>query len=79
MAYMCVHDARNSPHHGTDAAAVCVHGFFSDVHAARERVVQLAAQQPDVQSYIIDDCNRWLCVQEPVSGNSVLFGVPDTM
>ena len=71
MAFLCVHDARDAPDDQTALGAICVHGFFANMPSAREYVVQLSAQQPEVQSYIIDDCYRWIAVQEPVSGTAI--------
>ena len=54
-----------------NTAAVRVHGIFSSVKEASERVHELAREQPDVQTYIIERCMQWFPVQDPVKGSAL--------
>lgn len=53
------------------AAALCVHGIYRSVAEARQAVGDLARDQEDVPTYVIDDTQRWLPVLEPLEGSRV--------
>ena len=40
------------------------------MQSTREHIIQLSGKQPEVQSYIMDDCYRWIAVKEPVAGTA---------
>ena len=70
MALLSVYD----PMQRTDSqalAALRIHGFYSSLEAARLDVLQMAREQADVQSYIVEGCLRWVPVQKPVKGTGL--------
>ena len=73
MALLSVYDPmQRTPLPGAPAlAALRIHGFYPSLEAARLDVLQMAREQTDVQSYIVEGCLRWVPVQKPVKGTGV--------
>jgi hypothetical protein len=56
------------------AAAIRIHGVYPSVLAARTAVRAMAAEQPDLFTYVIDDVGRWLPACEPHRAASRVVG-----
>ena len=70
MAFICVFASEEV---GLEEAraAVRIHGFYDSMKEARQSIDEFALEQSDVQSYIIEECMRWVAVQDPVKGTGV--------
>lgn len=69
MPFIAVH-ACQKPGDEPVAAAVRLHGIFPTHEAADASARRLAAEQLDVQSYVVDQCGRWLRVSRPEDPDS---------
>ena len=72
MAHLCVFACSSTaPDTPSPPVALCIHGFFHDMKEAKAKIEQYAADQPDVQSYIVEECGKWIPISEPVNGSGV--------
>lgn len=70
MAAICCYDACQRPL-DEPLAAMRLHGFYNTLNEAQQSVKAMAAEQVDVRSYIIEQCMRWIMVQEPTKGSAL--------
>lgn len=63
MSYVAVSGARLSD----PGAGVRVHGYYGSQDAADGAARRLATEQPDIDTYVIDVCQRWIVVRNPVA------------
>ena len=57
---------------GDTVAALRLHGVFATQEAADAAAQRLASEQPDVPSYVVDRCWRWLQIHDPVAPDAAL-------